>query len=135
MTEWQKRIGAITLFVEDVAASRAFYRKVFELEPFDDGETNVGFKLTDQYFFLTASSAASDMIAPLAAGSAGDGPRLVFAIIVEDVDAVAAELKDKGVALINGPEDRFWGMRTLNFADPDGYVWEIATELPRPDAE
>jgi catechol 2,3-dioxygenase-like lactoylglutathione lyase family enzyme len=135
MTEWQKRIGAITLFVEDVAASREFYRKVFELEPFDDGEANVGFRLTDQYFFLTVSSNASEMIAPLAAGSAGNGPRHVFAIIVEDVDAVAAELRDKGVALINGPEDRFWGMRTLNFADPDGYVWEIATELPRPDAE
>jgi catechol 2,3-dioxygenase-like lactoylglutathione lyase family enzyme len=135
MTEWQKRIGAITLFVEDVAASREFYRKVFELEPFDDGEANVGFKLTGQYFFLTASAHASEMIAPLAAGSAGNGPRHVFAIIVEDVDAVAAELRDKGVALINGPADRFWGMRTLNFADPDGYVWEIATELPQPDAE
>jgi catechol 2,3-dioxygenase-like lactoylglutathione lyase family enzyme len=135
MTGWQKRIGAITLFVEDVAASRAFYQKVFDLEPFDEGETSVGFMLTDQYFFLTASSTASDMIAPLAAGPAGNGPRHVFAIIVEDVDAVAAELKAKGIALINGPEDRFWGMRTLNFADPDGYVWEIATEVPGPDAE
>jgi catechol 2,3-dioxygenase-like lactoylglutathione lyase family enzyme len=135
MTEWQKKIGAITLFVEDVAASRAFYRKVFELEPFDDGETNVGFMLAGQYFFLTASANASDMIAPVAVGSAGNGPRHVFAILVEDVDAVAAELKEKDVALINGPEDRFWGMRTLNFADPDGYVWEIATELPRPDAD
>jgi catechol 2,3-dioxygenase-like lactoylglutathione lyase family enzyme len=132
MTEWQKKIGAITLFVEDVAASRAFYRQVFELEPFDDGETNVGFMLAEQYFFLTASANAPDMIAPLAAGAAGNGPRHVFAIIVEDVDAVAAELKDKGVALINGPEDRFWGMRTLNFADPDGYVWEIATPVPGP---
>jgi lactoylglutathione lyase len=133
MSEWQKRIGAITLFVEDVAAAKAFYQKVFELDPFDDGETNVGFKLTDQYFFLTASSNAPDMIAPLVAGAAGNGPRHVFAIIVEDVDAVAAELADKGIALINGPEDRFWGMRTLNFADPDGHVWEIASELPRSD--
>jgi lactoylglutathione lyase len=133
VSEWQKRIGAITLFVEDVAASRAFYQRVFDLEPFDAGETNVGFKLTDQYFFLTVSSNAPEMIAPLAAGAAGNGPRHVFAIIVEDVDAVAAELKDKGVALVNGPEDRAWGMRTLNFADPDGYVWEIASELAEPE--
>lgn len=135
MSEWQKKIGAITLFVEDVAASKAFYQKVFEVKPFDDGETNVGFMLSDLYFFVTVSSDAPDMIAPLTAGAAGNGPRHVFAIIVDDVDAVAAELKDKGVVLINGPEDRFWGMRTLNFADPDGYVWEIATELPRSGAE
>ncbi len=30
MSEWQKKIAAITLFVEDVAASKAFYQKVFE---------------------------------------------------------------------------------------------------------
>jgi uncharacterized glyoxalase superfamily protein PhnB len=24
---------------------------------------------------------------------------------------------------------RTWGMRTANFQDPDGYVWELATEL------
>lgn len=83
MTTWDKEIGAITLFVEDVAVSKAFYQNVFELAPFDDsGETNVGFKLTDVYFFLTLSSTAPDMIAPLAAGSAGNGPRHVFAIIV-----------------------------------------------------
>lgn len=70
------------------------------------------------------------MVAPLTVGAAGNGPRRVFAIIVDDVDAVAAELKHKNVGLVNGPEDRSWGMRTLNFADPDGYVWEIATELP-----
>jgi catechol 2,3-dioxygenase-like lactoylglutathione lyase family enzyme len=46
----------------------------------------------------------------------------------------ARELTGKGVALLNGPEDRAWGMRTANFQDPDGYVWEIATELPRQPA-
>ena len=62
-------------------------------------------------------------------GSAGNGPRHVFAIIVDDVDAVCAELTGKGVTLLNGPEDRAWGMRTASFQDPDGYVWEIATPV------
>jgi uncharacterized glyoxalase superfamily protein PhnB len=53
----------------------------------------------------------------------------VFAIIVDDVDAACAELEHEGVRLLNGPQDRPWGMRTANFQDPDGYVWEIATEL------
>jgi len=131
MAGWEKQISAITLFVEDVAASKEFYQSVFDVGPFDDGETNVGFRLKDMYFFLTLSSNAPEMIAPLSAGAAGNGPRHVFAIIVDDVDAVAAELKDKGVSLVNGPDDRSWGMRTLNFADPDGYVWEIAQEIRR----
>jgi lactoylglutathione lyase len=129
VTSWDKQIAAITLFVEDVPASKAFYQNAFDLTPFEDGETNAGFRLKDLYFFLTRSSSATDMIAPLTAGAAGNGPRQVFAIIVDDVDAVAAELKGKGVALVNGPEDRSWGMRTLNFADPDGYIWEIAQEV------
>ena len=131
MAGWEKQINAITLFVEDVAASKAFYQSVLDLEPFDDGETNVGFRLKDMFFFLTLSSNAPEMIAPLSAGAAGNGPRHVFAIIVNDVDAVAAELKDKGVSLVNGPDDRSWGMRTLNFADPDGYIWEVAQQIER----
>jgi predicted enzyme related to lactoylglutathione lyase len=29
-----------------------------------------------------------------------------------------------------GPADRDWGMRTITFADPGGYIWEIAQDLP-----
>jgi uncharacterized glyoxalase superfamily protein PhnB len=98
-----------------------------------EDETDVMFRLENTLLFLTKSSEAPRMISPAVAGSPGNGPRHVFAIVVDDVDAVCAELNEKGVALLNGPEDRSWGMRTANFQDPDGHVWEIATELP--DAE
>jgi lactoylglutathione lyase len=39
---------------------------------------------------------------------------------------MCAVLKSRGVALLNGPIDRPWGMRTASFRDPDGYIWEIA---------
>jgi catechol 2,3-dioxygenase-like lactoylglutathione lyase family enzyme len=94
-----------------------------------EDETSAGFQLEDVFLFLTRSSRAPALIAPAAAGSPGNGPRHVFAIIVDDVDAVGAELTGKGVALLNGPQDRDWGMRTANFQDPDGYVWEIATPV------
>ena len=127
MSGWQKKIGAVTLFVEDPDRSKAFYQEVFELEPMLEDETGAGFQLQDMFLFLTRSSHAPALIAPAAAGSPGNGPRHVFAIIVDDVDAVCAELSEKGVPLLNGPQDREWGMRTANFQDPDGYVWEIAT--------
>lgn len=131
MSNWQKKIGAITLFVEDPDRAKSFYRNVFDLEPMLEDETGAGFRLEDMLLFLTKSSYAPALIAPAVAGRPGNGPRHVFAIIVDDVDAVCAELREKGVALLNGPEDRPWGMRTANFQDPDGYVWEIAAELPQ----
>ena len=130
MNNWAKNIGAITLFVEDSDRAKSFYQQVFELQPAYEDETDVMFRLANTLLFLTKSSEAPRMIAPAVAGRPGNGPRHVFAIIVDDVDAVCAELTGKGVALLNGPEDRSWGMRTANFQDPDGYVWEIATELP-----
>ena len=45
---------------------------------------------------------------------------------VDDVDATAADLAARNVALLNGPVDRPWGIRTAAFADPAGHVWEIA---------
>ena len=130
MSDWPKNIGAITLFVEDVDRAVSFYREAFGLEPAFAEETDAMFRLENTLLFLTKSSEAPRMIAPAVAGRPGNGPRHVFAIIVDDVDAVCAELTGKGVTLLNGPEDRSWGMRTANFQDPDGYVWEIATELP-----
>jgi catechol 2,3-dioxygenase-like lactoylglutathione lyase family enzyme len=118
------------LFVADSDRAKSFYQKVFELEPVHEDETGAMFRLENTLLFLTKSSEAPGMISPAVVGRPGNGPRHVFAIIVDDVDAVCAEIKEKGVALLNGPEDRSWGMRTANFQDPDGYVWEIATELP-----
>ncbi len=132
MSSWRKDIGAITLFVEDIERAKLFYQKVFELEPMLEEDTDVMFRLENTLLFLTKSSEGPRLIAPAVVGSPGNGPRHVFAIIVDDVDAVCAELAGKGVALLNGPEDRPWGMRTANFQDPDGYVWEIATELQGP---
>ena len=129
MTEWAKEIGAITLFVEDVGKSTAFYQDVFDLKPAYSDDDGCMFKLVNTLLFLTRTSDAPKMIAPAVAGAPGNGPRHVFAIIVPDVDAVCGELTGKGVVLLNGPDDRDWGMRTANFQDPDGYVWEIATPL------
>ena len=35
------------------------------------------------------------------------------------------------VAVLRGPTDRPWGHRTLHLADPDGFVVELAQEIPR----
>ncbi len=54
---------------------------------------------------------------------------LQLTIWVDDTEATCAELRGRGVKLINGPVDREWAQRTACFADPDGHIWEIAQAL------
>jgi catechol 2,3-dioxygenase-like lactoylglutathione lyase family enzyme len=86
------------------------------------------FRFADTYVFLQRGAAHQD-------GASGDVLSLAekgvgqFVIFVDDVDAVCAELDQAQVATISGPADRDWGMRTLTFADPAGYTWEITQQL------
>jgi uncharacterized glyoxalase superfamily protein PhnB len=48
---------------------------------------------------------------------------------------VCAELADRRIPLLNGPIDRPWGLRTATFTDPDGHVWEVASELAQTGGE
>jgi catechol 2,3-dioxygenase-like lactoylglutathione lyase family enzyme len=122
MAEWEKQIFAINLIVGDLERSKAFYREVFGLTPLDEWEDGAIFRFKDTFIALRHD--ASEVVS-LAEKGVGQ-----FAIEVEDVDAVRAELEEHGVAPISGPADRDWGMRTLTFADPDGYTWGIAQDLP-----
>jgi uncharacterized glyoxalase superfamily protein PhnB len=66
------------------------------------------------------------LIQPARVATPDAGSRFQFTIEVEDVDSMCAELKRRGVTLLNGPMDRPWGIRTASFRDPAGHIWEIA---------
>jgi catechol 2,3-dioxygenase-like lactoylglutathione lyase family enzyme len=128
MAEWEKEIGAMTLLVGDLERSKTFYREVFDLSPLHEEEDSIVLRLKNMYLMLhhdPAHRSPGGHVLDLAQDGAGQ-----FAIIVEDVDAVYAELDERGVTMISGPADRDWGMRTVTFADPDGYIWEIAQDVP-----
>ncbi len=123
---WPQGIGAITLFVEDLEASKQFYRDVFGLAvKFEDDDSAV-FDFRNTLINLLKTTAAPELIEPAAAASPEAGSRFVFTIEVDDVDAKCAELTALGVELLNGPMDRPWGPRTASFRDPAGNIWEIA---------
>lgn len=44
-----------------------------------------------------------------------------------ETDAVFAEAIAAGATVLKSPEKVFWGGYSGYFADPDGHVWEIAT--------
>lgn len=124
--DWAKDISAITLFVEDVAAAKAFYLKIFGLAVVFEDPASVVFKVGGTLINLLKTDAAHELVAPAPVGGADGGARMQLTIPVDDVDAVCAELVRRGVTLLNGPLDRPWGIRTASFTDPGGHIWEIA---------
>jgi lactoylglutathione lyase len=132
MSEWSeqpKEIGAVTLFVDDLGASKQFYRDVFHLPVYFEDDNSAVFQFGGVLINLLDVAEAGTLIAPAPVGTSGAGARSQFTIHVRDVDAVCATLTERGVALLNGPMNRPWGIRAAAFADPSGHIWEIAQEL------
>ena len=126
MKSWPTGISAITLFVEDLDATKQFYREVFGLPVHFEDEDSAVFKFATTLINLLRTTAAGELIAPAAVADREAGSRMQLTIEVEDVDATCAELTSRGVQLLNGPMDRPWGIRTASFPDPGGHIWEIA---------
>jgi catechol 2,3-dioxygenase-like lactoylglutathione lyase family enzyme len=126
VSEWPGSIEAITLFVQDLGRSKAFYERVFGLPVVYEDENSAVFRFGGTMVNLLDEREAPGLIAPAQPGAADAGVRFQFTLGVGDVDATSEELLSRGVELLNGPMDRPWGIRTASFRDPDGYIWEIA---------
>ncbi|MGQ0608662.1 MAG: VOC family protein [Chloroflexota bacterium] len=123
---WPRGIGAITLFVEDLDATKVFYGKVFGLPVAFEDDDSAAFRFGNMLINVLKTTAARELIEPAAVADREAGSRIQLTIEVDDVDAICAELAARGVELLNGPMDRPWGVRTASFRDPGGHIWEIA---------
>ena len=122
-------LGALTLFAEDMPRTAAFYRDVLGLETVHEDDDSTAFRLGRVVLNVLRVEEASELIEPAPVGGASAGRRMQLTLWVDDADAACDELRDRGVALLNGPQDRPWGQRTAAFADPAGHVWELAQTL------
>jgi lactoylglutathione lyase len=123
------RVGYVILFVADLERSVAFYRDVIGL-PFKlQGDGYVEFATEGTKFGLYDRNRLDELT-----GQGADLPRSPggeVVLLVEDVDAEAERLRGAGATILKGPVDRAWGHRTLHVEDPDGFVVELAEEIPR----
>jgi catechol 2,3-dioxygenase-like lactoylglutathione lyase family enzyme len=123
------KIGAVTLFVSDPRASAAFYERTFDTRPIFEDASSAAFRFEGAVINLLARPAATELIAPAPVAADSAGSAFQMTIDVADVDEACAELQRRGVSLLNGPMDRPWGLRTASFSDPDGHIWELASDL------
>jgi catechol 2,3-dioxygenase-like lactoylglutathione lyase family enzyme len=124
---WPGPIAAITLFTDDLPATKDFYRAVFGLPVRYEDDNSAVFRFGGTLINLLKSSEAPELVAPAAVADPAAGVRFQFTLGVEDIDAACERLRARGVRLLNGPIDRPWGIRTASFRDPGGHIWEIAS--------
>lgn len=115
------------IFARDMAAMRSFYEGVMGF-PVDRelGPSWVELRVGSNVLALTEHGMMWDDV-PTPAGALS--LQLAFRVPPAEVDACAAALEERGVAIVHPPTDQAWGHRTLFFRDPDGNVLEIYADL------
>jgi catechol 2,3-dioxygenase-like lactoylglutathione lyase family enzyme len=123
----EPRISFVTLGVGDLERARAFYRDVLALP--------VVFSGGDVTFFEMGRTWLALYPRHLLAEDAGvENSRPGFAGITlahnvgspEEVDTLLAHAANGGGRLVRAGHRAAWGGYTGYFADPDGFLWEVA---------
>lgn len=119
------------LYVADVAASRAFYERVFGLTVLTADERICAFDAGPGSVLILFRCGGTSKPIPVGGGFIpphdGGGPQhFAFAIAAEDYGPWKAHLEAEGVAV---ESEVAWpqGGRSLYFRDPDGLAVELAT--------
>lgn len=120
-------IGYVILYVSDLNASIAFYRDVVGL-PYKFTDAGYAEFATEGTRFALYERRRAEW---LTGQTVRPGPTAEIVLLVDDVDAHARRLATLDATILSGPADRPWGHRTLHIADPDGFVVELAEEIPR----
>ncbi|WP_303783397.1 VOC family protein [Azovibrio restrictus] len=124
------QLGYTILYVEDVAASLAFYRAAFGLETrflhesgdfgeLETGSTALAFSSRRLMTQLGKHPARPDPAAPC-----GE-----IALITPEVPAALARALAAGARLIQDVEHMPWGQTVAYVADPDGFLVEICSPV------
>jgi catechol 2,3-dioxygenase-like lactoylglutathione lyase family enzyme len=121
---------ATVLLVRDVARALEYYRDKlgFETSAWDLNPPHYGFAERDR---CRLHFACFDGATPRP--NHQEAPPDMFDVYVEvdDVEALHAELVERGADLLHGPVDQVYGLREVRVRDPSGYILAFGTPIRR----
>ena len=123
----EQRVSIITLGVADLDRSRKFYEALGWTRGFKQAEGVVFFQTGGMIVSLwPRTELAKDANVP-ATGSGFAGITLAYNTRQkDDVAKVLVEAERAGAKILKTAQPAFWGGHYGFFADPDGFVWEVA---------
>jgi uncharacterized protein len=126
----EQRLSIVTLGVSNLDRSREFYERLGWRRSMPKSEGIVFFQAGGMALALyprdelTKDAKIAD--AKLESQSF-NGMTLAYNTRTrEEVDAVLIEAKNAGGKIMKQAEEAFWGGYSGYFADPDGFLWEVA---------
>lgn len=122
------RLTLVTLGVEDLSRSIAFYRDVVGWAPTTVSDDVAFFDLDG---LILALWPHRELAADTGLSANGLGPYHGFALAHnarsrDDVDRIFAALRERGAVIAKPPVETDWGGYSGYFTDPDGHHWEVA---------
>ena len=121
------RITLITLGVSDLERSIRFYRDGLKLPKRDGPEGIAFFETSGTWLSLYPRESLAQDATVDAQGSGFPGFALAHNVASpEEVDRVLGEAVEAGAKLLKPGQKVFWGGYSGYFADPDGFLWEVA---------
>ncbi|RLJ60230.1 hypothetical protein BCF46_0428 [Litoreibacter meonggei] len=123
----EQRVSLITLGVDDMERSAAFYEALgWTRTESPDGV--IAFDMIGQTLGLYSKVALAAELGVEESGIGGfSGITLAQNVRTkDDVAKVLAEVDEAGGKVLKPAQDVFWGGHHGYFADPDGHVWEVA---------
>ena len=124
----EPRISIITLGVTDLPRAVEFYRDGLGLPLYDENTESIAFfQNRGTWLALYPREALAKDVGIDASGSGFSGVTLAHNVRTrEEVDALLEVAVAAGATLMKPAEDTFWGGYSGYFADPEGYLWEVA---------
>lgn len=127
MDPLRQRVTLITLGVEDLALSRAFYARLGWQEHRESQPGVAFFQMHGAALGLFGKAAlAADQGRPGAALGVGAMTLAQNFGSEAEVDLAFAAALAAGATALKVPDKVFWGGYSGYWADPDGHVWEVA---------
>ncbi|MDX5378610.1 MAG: VOC family protein [Halomonas sp.] len=121
------RISMITLGVRDLAASIRFYEQGLGLPRMESPPEVAFFTLNGTWLGLYGREALAEDAGVSPEGSGFAGVALAHNLASEaEVDELLEQAVAAGATLVKPGQKVFWGGYSGYFADPDGYLWEVA---------
>ena len=122
-----QHLHIITLGVSDLEASKRFYAETLGWKIARPQKGVAFFQAGGVVLALFPRQALAEDATVSAEGHGFGGISLAHNAQSEsEVDQIIADLKAKGVKIVKEPQKVFWGGYSSYFADPDGFLWEVA---------